>query len=524
MGIDLLIHNFGSIISAIMALGLSLFAYFNNRKKIANIMLSLTLFSVTIFSVFHTIGVNVSDHHLSRNILMFSLSMIFISLFSAHCVLAIIGKNHQRRFVIAFLYIIAIGMTIFFALFPDTFLLNSSPKFYFPNYYDPGAYNWIMIVIFAIVVPLYLLFEMAVAYRNSNDTVERNRFKYFFPAIGFGWIVSLIPIFPAYNIPANPAWGVFLFIFIYGLPFVYGVVRYELLDIRLFARNVFFYGVAVIISASCIMLFNFSNNWIGDAYPGFPFWVIPFLFGALAVAIGFFLWSKIRRGDILKYEFVAIITHKFRTPLTYIKWSAENLARKAISQDVRQDIESIEKANLKLIELTNLLVNLSDLEKTMGDNYTYRMDRADISELCAETLKSFYQEIELKGIMFNENIQPEMFADADQSRIKFVIQTLVQNALTYTEKNGKISVSLLQNGREIIFSVADSGIGFEQNEKSLLFSKFFRSKSAVSADTEGMGIGLYISRKIIYRHGGKMLAKSEGKGKGSIFSFSLPVA
>mgnify|MGYP001592278521 FL=1 len=89
---NLLIHNIGSVLSAIAALGLALFTYFGHPRKVANTTLALTMFSVSVFYISHVIGVNLADPLASRTALMFNVSIIFIVMFNVHCVLAGIGQ------------------------------------------------------------------------------------------------------------------------------------------------------------------------------------------------------------------------------------------------------------------------------------------------------------------------------------------------------------------------------------------------------------------------------------------------
>jgi two-component system phosphate regulon sensor histidine kinase PhoR len=108
--------------------------------------------------------------------------------------------------------------------------------------------------------------------------------------------------------------------------------------------------------------------------------------------------------------------------------------------------------------------------------------------------------------------------------MRFVIQTLVENAINYSKDNCSIIVNVEKKDNMIIISVKDSGIGIAKEELPRMFTKFYRGKEARSTDTEGMGIGLYMTHDIVTRHHGKIWVESEGPGKGSTFSISLPVA
>src|SRR3989338_4416050 len=225
MNLSLLIHNIGSVLSAIVALGLALFTYFGHPRKVANTTLALTMLAVSVFYISHVVGVNLSDSLSSRAALMFNVSIIFIVIFNAHCVLSVIGKAHEKRYLIAFFYASGVFLTLFYLLQPDTFLAPSTPKLYFPNYYVAGTYHWVMRIIFNFIIPIYFLVAMLKAYRYGNRVIQ-NRLKYFFLALTLGYSIGFIPVLLVFNIPVDPNWGLF-FVLFYAVPFVYGVVFFH---------------------------------------------------------------------------------------------------------------------------------------------------------------------------------------------------------------------------------------------------------------------------------------------------------
>ncbi len=119
-------------------------------------------------------------------------------------------------------------------------------------------------------------------------------------------------------------------------------------------------------------------------------------------------------------------------------------------------------------------------------------------------------------------------ANLDWEKISEVATNLIDNAIKYTPKNGKVFVRL-QNldiktaNPKVKFSISDNGIGISQDEMRNLFKKFSRSENSSVINTEGTGLGLYVAKKIIKDHGGNIWAKSEGRGKGSEFCFKLPI-
>ncbi len=253
------------------------------------------------------------------------------------------------------------------------------------------------------------------------------------------------------------------------------------------------------------------------ALPGFPTWITALVSAILAVSVSVIIWRHLREGDILKYEFINTVTHKFRTPLTYIRWASETLSKAQNLDDLHKQVENIQVANTKLVGLTDLLVQASGA----GDGYRYYMEKVDISSVVREAVSSLDGSMRKKHLDLRQNVEPNLYADADITRIKFVIQVILENAIHYTKENGTIEISMKRNNADILFSIRDDGIGMTKDELSLIFSKFYRGKEAKLADTEGMGIGLFISKEIIGRHNGKIWAESEGLNKGTTFFVKL---
>ncbi len=515
----LIIHNVGAIISGTVAVVVAIFILVNNRKAKVNITIALINIAVAVFCFSHLIGTNIVDPHLSRTVLMFNMSVIFIVVFNVHAVLIVLKKDIERRYVIYTIYALGIGFVIFFSLFPDTFLLDSVPKMYFPNYYVPGSLHWLMRLIFDVLIPIYMAVELFWGAVKNPNAIERNRAKFFGATIVIGYLLGLFPLFLIFNIPIDPLWGM-LFVPVYCIPLVYGIITYDLTDVRIIARKASLYGVAIATICSFLLLFNYSDRLVRQVYSNFPIWIIPFLSATIAVGIGVFVWKKLREDELLKYEFITVVTHKFRTPLTHIKWAAENLSKSNLNEEDKNQISFIETANTKLVELTSLLMNVSEAE---NKGYGYDLKKNNMTECVDELIFALTSVADSRKVKIVKEYSGTAYALFDIGRLKFVIQTFIENAIHYTPINSIVTVSITQNQKEVIFSVKDQGLGITKEELSLLFSKFYRGKQARLADTEGMGIGLFISKQVIARHNGRTWADSAGAGKGSTFSFALPI-
>lgn len=519
MNVHLLFHDAGFLLDALLVVYLILLAFFKARKGLSMVTLILAYAAVMGFVVSHMLGVSVSDPDLSRRILMFNLSDIFIPIFFCHCVFLFLGKEKQHRRAIFISYAVGIGLAAFFILNPRLFLLDSVPKMYFPNYYVPGPFYWLMLVFF-FSVAVYFIFVMWREYLVS-DGIDRNRIKYFLIALIFGYVIGSTDFLLIYNVQFDPLWG-FLFVPFYTIPFTYAALKYELMDIRLVAKSAFAYALTTATIGAILIFLNYTDAFIIRSSPGFPNWASSILLALVGAVIVMALWRKLRETDLIKEEFISVVTHKFRTPLTSIKWSGENLI-KAVPDGLKEDVRNIQMSADRLVELTGLLVNLSGTEDR---SYEYNMAKIDLGALLNACVEEHMEQARAKGVsLAYAPLSAECVIPADSQRMRFVIQTILDNAISYTPHGGKIraGLSLLLDEDKVLITIADTGIGINKEDMKHLFVKFYRADNGRRADTEGMGIGLYLSRKIIEKHGGKIWAESAGEGNGSKFCVVLPM-
>lgn len=517
MELNLIFHNIGFVLGAIIAFVMAVFVYLKDRKAVQNITFSLSFLSITVFCVTHVIGVNIADSYASRAVLMGNLSIIFITCFLAHCSFAIAGILKKQKIFLIVMYTLAIILTAIYLVFPDTYLLPSNPKMYFPNYYVAGNLQWIMRIIFDIIVPIYFMVALVYVYRTA-DMVMRNRLWYFFLANVLGYGIGSMAIPLVYDIPVDPLWAA-TFVPILAIPMSYAIVRYNLMDIRVIAKRALVFGVVVTLVSFGIFAVGYGNYAINIILPNFPNWLMPTIGGFLATLVGFLVWNKFREADQLKYEFITTIIHKFRTPLTSINWSIENMLPN-IPKEMAQDLEHVKEGADKLVKLTDFIVHTSSVESS---SYNYDWKNLDINTVCDSIIKEYVSKAKNKNIEISFKPSSEaVYVKADALRLQSVFDILLNNAIEYSPNGGHVSVSVSRENNNARVDIVDSGIGLSSEEMRSIFSKFYRSTRARSVDTEGLGIGLFLVREIISNHGGKIKVHSEGSDKGSTFSVILP--
>jgi len=250
------------------------------------------------------------------------------------------------------------------------------------------------------------------------------------------------------------------------------------------------------------------------------------LFVAIVLLIGIAITirRKIRDNEVLKYEFITIIAHKFRTPLTQLKWLIEGLLENEQDSGNRESLGEMGQSTERLINLTGTLIELTNAETE--NKATYNIETVPICEMTKLVTGSFKNAFHDKNIIFSVNceIKDEAYAEVDRTRLEFAVQTLLENSYHYTPPGRTVTVSVSVEGHKVMISVSDNGIGISAADLPKIFSKFYRTQNAKSMDTEGFGVGLYFSQSIVHRFKGKIEVFSEGLDRGSTFRIVLPLA
>ena len=227
-------------------------------------------------------------------------------------------------------------------------------------------------------------------------------------------------------------------------------------------------------------------------------------------------------------EFVSIVSHQLRTPLTGIRWFTELLIddskkeKHASKEQELNFLEQISTSNKRMIQLVDDLLNVSHIE-TDG-KFKITKEVFNIKNLAEETLKENISLINSKNLTIVNTIPDTLEVFADNGKIKQVLNNFISNATKYSPAGTTVTIAEENDAKKgLIFSVKDQGIGIPKDQRARLFEKFFRANNAVLQDPEGNGLGLYIVKKIINLHGGEVWVESE-ENKGSTFYFSLPAA
>ena len=187
----------------------------------------------------------------------------------------------------------------------------------------------------------------------------------------------------------------------------------------------------------------------------------------------------------------------------------------------REHLEKVYTSNERLIKLVEDLLTVSRIE---SGRLEFDFQLLNLDNLTETMIKEFSQMAAAKGF-YLKYIKPEKplpLVKADSLKIRQVIQNLIENAIHYTKRGGAV-IQLKAEKDKVRFSIKDTGIGISSEEQVTLFEKFSRGKGVNKMYTEGTGLGLYLAAKLVEAHQGRIWVESEGKGKGSVFHFELPV-
>lgn len=219
-----------------------------------------------------------------------------------------------------------------------------------------------------------------------------------------------------------------------------------------------------------------------------------------------------------KDEFIGIATHELKTPVTSVKAYTQILYRKFISDGDQKTAEVLYKMDTQINKLSELINDLLDVTKIQEGKLKLKESYFDFNELVREVVDEMQPTTEIHKIIVNLGKTKSVFGDRD--RIGQVITNLISNAIKYTPKAGKITIKSIIKSGNMILSVKDSGVGISKENKNRIFERLFRGFEKEKETYPGLGLGLYISKEIIERHGGRIWVDSK-PGKGSKFYFSL---
>ena len=220
-------------------------------------------------------------------------------------------------------------------------------------------------------------------------------------------------------------------------------------------------------------------------------------------------------------ELVAVVSHDLRNPMTVISMLC-GMMQKAFSSDgahtSRRISSAIDTMQQAAARMNVLLEDLLDTSKIEAGRYTVKPVPLDVSQILEEAYALLAPLAQEKGVDLSFNAEPGLQINADPERLFQVLSNLIGNAIKFTPRQGKIGISAMSNGEEIVFAVRDSGEGIAPDQLPHVFDRYW---TLTENNPTGSGLGLYITQGIVKAHGGRIEAESE-LGRGSEFRFTVP--
>ncbi len=231
--------------------------------------------------------------------------------------------------------------------------------------------------------------------------------------------------------------------------------------------------------------------------------------------------QRLTRLDAMKSEFVSNVSHEIRTPLSIIKSYGEALLHQVDPEDYDTRKKFLAIIDEQADNLTSIVGNLLDLSRIEAGKFDLNYSRIDFKILVQRVLEGFSKKLSHMNLFVHmaKDLPPVM---ADEDRIKEVLTNLIDNSIKFSPEGGIINVEAVYKDDAVFCSISDTGIGIPKDKISRIFDKFYRVDNSDTYEIEGTGLGLSIVRHIVQYHGGKIFVQSK-QGKGSVFTFSLPV-
>ena len=221
----------------------------------------------------------------------------------------------------------------------------------------------------------------------------------------------------------------------------------------------------------------------------------------------------------LQSDFVAAVSHEFRTPLTSLRQFTDMLRDHKNLSDQRREV-CYEAQARSAARLSRLVESLLDFGRMEGGARVYHLETIDANELVRRVVEEFSREASSSDFRFNLATRDAMEVEADEEALGRALWNLLDNAVKYSGKGREIEVSVRRVGPEVRIAVRDQGLGIREQERAFIFRKFRRGEEAARLGIKGTGIGLTMVKHIMKAHHGSVEVQSE-LGKGSTFTLVL---
>ncbi len=225
----------------------------------------------------------------------------------------------------------------------------------------------------------------------------------------------------------------------------------------------------------------------------------------------------------VKSDFISTAAHQLRTPLTGIRWALEALEQDVnLSEEQKMLVKNAVEKSHAMVSTVGTLLDISSIE---SGKYRYTFEIVNIDDLLQKTEQDFRHLAQERSVTLEYKPPTKRIPSvrADRTRIQWILNNIIENAIRYTPSGGSVLVFTEMLGENMVLvRVRDTGIGIASGDRSSIFERFYRANNAISKENAGNGLGLYIARTIATDHGGDLNFAANENGVGTTFTLSLP--
>jgi PAS domain S-box-containing protein len=226
-------------------------------------------------------------------------------------------------------------------------------------------------------------------------------------------------------------------------------------------------------------------------------------------------------ADRQKNEFIALLAHELRNPLAPMRNSLHLLRMRGASEEIARHAREVLERQMQ--HLVRLVDDLLDVSRIIRGKIELRREVLDVAVAVARAIESARPAIETKGHELSVSLpEPAVWVQGDLERLAQIIANLLTNAAKYTDRGGRVAISVTRDGDQAVIRVRDTGVGIPAEVLPRVFDLFVQGVGSAARSQGGLGIGLTLVKRLVEMHEGSVEAHSEGNGRGSEFVVRLP--
>jgi len=281
--------------------------------------------------------------------------------------------------------------------------------------------------------------------------------------------------------------------------------------------------MGIVIIGSALVAYFLGTYFIGD--PAIVALIVLMLTAVLFI-VAFAIthsFERLAEANRMKSEFVKIVSHQLRSPITNLSWAIDVLMSGELAKLEEKQAEYYKILRENISRMTELVRDLLTVSRIEEGSLMTKKEKISLEPVIKSLISRFEPFVAASNITIEfetDESLPQVSIDAHQ--IEIVIENLLDNAVRYINERGEIKIRLERRNETLYFEIKDSGVGIPEDDQKFIFQKFFRSENAIRQQTQGSGLGLFIAKSIIEKFGGQIGFESE-ENKGSKFWFTLPI-